>query len=94
MMKGLQFTKLATVLGKRIRCNDTDEVYDDSDKDDVVTHRANTAIYNTPSAVIYEGSNLLADVQAVVLHNDVLMYKVGVKRNFKFLHPNASLDLL
>jgi hypothetical protein len=94
MMKGLQFRRIANVLGKRIRSNDDDIVDDDDDEDDVVTHRANTSIYNTPEGVIYEGSHVKSDVQELVLHMDVLVCKVKGTQKLQCLNPNINLDLL
>jgi hypothetical protein len=77
----------------RLRENDQNVVDEDEDED-MVTHRANASICNTDSGVIFEGSNIISNIQELILEHGELQYKTSVSRSQKLLNPNTTMELL
>ena len=92
MIKGLQFNKLVTMLGKRIRKDDSDTEEED---DDIVTTKTNASIYNTSEAVLFEGGSMSKNVRELHLKDGCLEY-VDPESNLEiaFLSPNTTLQLV
>jgi hypothetical protein len=96
MINGLQHSRLAMVLKQELFLNDTDEIVDSEEEDDIVSTRANAAVYTSPASVVYEGSTL-SNVRELVLNrnnrND-LQYKPDLHSKKLCLSPNTTLALL